>query len=138
MLKRATDPYAGKWAFPGGYVEEFESPQHAAARELLEEIGVTINPDDLVPAGITNVAHMNQVHLSYQLRVSERPVVQIGPEASDAGWFETDDIYGEAFWVPYSLRFVKRFLGHTEEGSYAFAVAEATVDDFSGRLFKLL
>lgn len=41
------------WDFPGGHVEEHESPQHALARELKEELGVVIDaparpPDEVL------------------------------------------------------------------------------------------
>jgi mutator protein MutT len=39
---------AGKINFPGGKVEEGESAEHAAARELLEETGIRVAPHQLV------------------------------------------------------------------------------------------
>lgn len=39
-------PMPGKWEFPGGKVEEGESPQAALEREIYEEFGVRIEVDD--------------------------------------------------------------------------------------------
>ena len=40
LIQRARDPFANCWAFPGGFVDEDEDPDHAAERELKEETGI--------------------------------------------------------------------------------------------------
>ena len=48
LLRRAGDTYAsGHLCLPSGHMEEGESTLAAAARETLEETGITLNPETL-------------------------------------------------------------------------------------------
>jgi 8-oxo-dGTP diphosphatase len=42
LIKRKHDPFAGKWAIPGGFIEMDEPVEAAARRELREETGLHI------------------------------------------------------------------------------------------------
>ncbi len=48
-IRRSIQPKLGELAFPGGYVDEMETAEVAAARELMEETGFYTKPEDWSP-----------------------------------------------------------------------------------------
>ena len=42
LIKRGNEPQKGKWALPGGFVNEKEHPRDAALREAEEETGIKL------------------------------------------------------------------------------------------------
>ena len=41
LIERGIEPYKGRWAFPGGFLNMEESAEEGALRELKEETGLT-------------------------------------------------------------------------------------------------
>jgi 8-oxo-dGTP diphosphatase len=74
---------AGLWEFPGGKVEQGESPEHALIRELAEELGIDIAAADLAPLTFAS-HHYPDFHLLMPLFLCTRwrgePVPHEGQE----------------------------------------------------------
>lgn len=50
LTKRASrlKKHSGQWAFPGGRMDQGETPEETALRELAEEVGLFLTPNDVV------------------------------------------------------------------------------------------
>lgn len=92
LIRRGRHPYLGCWALPGGFVEEGESADSAAIRELEEETGV-------IGAVLEQLAVYSTpgrdprawtVSGAFLLVLDEMPDLQAGDDAADARWFFID------------------------------------------------
>jgi ADP-ribose pyrophosphatase YjhB (NUDIX family) len=63
LLRRAFEPGAGLWTFPGGFVDLGESVEEAARRETREELEIEIELRDLV--GVYSRAEDRHVMVVY-------------------------------------------------------------------------
>jgi ADP-ribose pyrophosphatase YjhB (NUDIX family) len=50
LVKRASEPHAGRWSLPGGRLEAGETVEAAVVREVAEETGLAVRP-----LGVSNV-----------------------------------------------------------------------------------
>lgn len=100
LIERKSDPFKGKWALPGGFVEDDESLDTAVHRELEEETG--INADVLTqfhafgepgrdPRGrAVSVAYFTKVD-----KASARP--RAATDAAQVQWFSINSLPDLAF-----------------------------------------
>jgi 8-oxo-dGTP diphosphatase len=92
MVRRARDPFQGRWALPGGFVEPTETVAEAAGRELreetsltgvhVEEIGCFSRPGRDPRGWVVTIAHLALVPID---RLGE---VKAGDDAAAAEWLD--------------------------------------------------
>lgn len=90
MVQRSNHPSIGKWALPGGFVNIREDVQDAAARELLEETGISGLPLEQLCAwgNWKRDPRTRIITVSHLALVEEGMAVQAGDDAADACFFD--------------------------------------------------
>jgi 8-oxo-dGTP pyrophosphatase MutT (NUDIX family) len=103
----------GRWNGPGGKVEPGERLEEAAARELEEEAGLAVLPEDLEKAAVISFRFKDRaewdqevhIYLSRRWKGEPKETAEMRPR-----WFRLEDIpYGEMwaddrYWLPPVLR----------------------------------
>lgn len=100
LVKRKHEPFTGKWAFPGGFVEKEEELETAALRELEEETGLVLSTvKQLHTFGkVGRDPRFRTVSVVYYAIISSTDQqVAGGDDASDAQWINVKDITELAF-----------------------------------------
>lgn len=100
LIMRKGEPYKGKWALPGGFVQLDEDLETSARRELAEETGVSgVYLEQLYTFGAVNRDPRERVITVayYALISSDKTVLQAATDAEAVGWFSMDDLPSLAF-----------------------------------------
>jgi 8-oxo-dGTP diphosphatase len=88
LIRRGGEPWKGRLAFPGGFVDYGEDPERAVLRELEEETGVDgFNPVALAIHGDPDRdPRKHIIALFYLIDVDSGAVPRGGDDAVDAVW----------------------------------------------------
>lgn len=97
LIRRANDPERGKWSMPAGFVDGGEDPAQAAAREGLEETGLTLRAIALLDViAKEDDAEGADILIVYRAEALGGELTA-GDDASEAGYFGPDELPELAF-----------------------------------------
>ncbi len=96
LVRRGIEPGRGRWCLPSGYVEMDESPEEAAARETMEELGLHVEVDGLLNTFSFTNPQSQGVLLIYAAHAGDDALVA-GDDATEAAWFGPDELPDVAF-----------------------------------------
>lgn len=122
LVRRRYEPFAGKWAIPGGFVGAEESLEEAARRELVEETGVRdVYLEQLYTFGDPGRDPRGRVvTVAYFALIAADPALQAGTDASEAEWHRMDALPPVAFdhraILEYALERLRNKLEYTTVG----------------------
>lgn len=97
LVKRGNDPFKGRWCFPGGFFNQFESAFDCCVREVIEETGIDISKQcpnqpfriasdkDRDPRGWV-------IDCPFLIQLDEEVPIKAGDDAQEARWFTFDEV----------------------------------------------
>ena len=91
LVKRKNEPFKGKWALPGGFVEYGEKTEDAAVREVFEETGLKTSVKSLVGvySDPTRDPRGHIITVVYLMEMVSGELCS-GDDAADAKFFDLD------------------------------------------------
>lgn len=89
LCKRAIEPRLGYWNVPGGYLENGESVEEGAMREVFEEACIKVEVIGLL--SVFSIPHINQVYMHF---LAKMPDLRFAPgiESLEVELFKEEDI----------------------------------------------
>jgi len=81
-----------EWELPGGMIDADETPRAAAARELQEETGVMVHPDELEWVGLATFELLNpprrELAAVYRVSFVDAPSAHASDELAEVAWVD--------------------------------------------------
>ena len=115
LCRRAIEPRKGFWNVPGGFLENGETVEEGAMREVWEEAmaKVTIRSLHL----IYSIAEFNQVYMHFLAELPE-PVFDIGIESSEVKLFSESEIPWNEIAFSSSFKTLQYYFEDRKKGKF--------------------
>ncbi|MCB9614645.1 MAG: NUDIX domain-containing protein [Sandaracinus sp.] len=127
VVRRAIEPRRGKLAIVGGFLEDHETWEQGAVREVLEETGVVVDPSTLESFWFTSTEpRPNRVLLfsvAQPVSASVMPAFEKSPETDERGLVFGPGGLDEVFAFPLHTEAARRFFAARGiEGEHGYTV----------------
>jgi len=126
----------GKWNGIGGKVQEGETIEVAAVREVGEEIGVMINPIDMKKVGNIEFHFKDKPEWNQHMHIFLIRDWEGEPKESDEmmpKWYSYNDIPYDSMWLDDKHWLPVVLAGKNIEGKFCFVNEGAQIDEFDIR-----
>ena len=121
MCKRAIEPKYGDWTLPGGFMENGETAQEAAARETREEAGALVSIKNLYT--LFSLPQINQVHLIYIADLDE-PTFEAGRESLEVCLMSANEIPWQELAFPPVKHALEHYFDDIKTGHFPMRVID--------------
>ena len=125
-VQRELEPKRGLWAIPGGFLESGETLAQGAARELGEEAGIWLPPEQLQLYMTGSITFINQVYVAFRATVDSVDC-KPGVESRACGFFSRRDCPWEEVAYPEVNDSIRQVYADMERG--AFGIWEAQMSE---------
>ncbi len=121
LAKRGIEPRRGFWNLPCGFLENKETIQQGARREVFEETGARVELENL--HAVYNLPHANQVYLIFKA-VMLSDEFHLTPESTEIRFFAENEIPWDDIAFSSNAFAIRKFFGNprfdttTHIGSY--------------------
>jgi len=95
LINRGKEPFKGKWALPGGFIDMDEELEDAVVRELEEETGlVGVQLDQMHTFGtVGRDPRGRQISIAFMGIATEgQDTIKAGDDAAKAQWFDIEEL----------------------------------------------
>jgi len=131
-IQRKLPPKAGQWAIPGGFLENGESLAQGAARELHEEAGVLLPPEQLQLYMTGSITFINQVYVAFRATV-DSDYCAPGIEAFDCRFLGRQECPWSQLAYPEVNDSIEQAYADLESGVFDIWQAEMTEHSYQFR-----
>ncbi len=131
-VQRGLQPQRGKWAIPGGFLENGETLAEGAARELREETGIVLPPARLQLYMAGTITFINQVYMGFRATVADMSC-DPGVESMDCRFFTREECPWDEVAYPQVNDSILQAYDDLDSGRFDVWHAEMTEDRYDLR-----